>query len=79
MYIHLGGKKIISHRESIGIFNGETIRMSSLNSWIKDRIDDNDRSIAVTVNGDITGSGVSPFTVIKRISYKKDLIWSRNK
>jgi regulator of extracellular matrix RemA (YlzA/DUF370 family) len=78
MYIHIGEKKIISDRTFVGIFNAETIRMSSLNLWIKDSIEDNDRSVAINVNNDIIGSGVSPFTVIKRVSYRKDLIWSKN-
>jgi regulator of extracellular matrix RemA (YlzA/DUF370 family) len=78
MYIHLGEKKIISDRTFVGIFNAETIRMSSLNLWIKDSIEDNDRSVAINANNDIIGSGVSPFTVIKRVSYRKDLIWSKN-
>jgi regulator of extracellular matrix RemA (YlzA/DUF370 family) len=78
VYIHLGEKKIISDRKYVGIFNAETIMMSSLNVWIKDNIKDNNRSIAININNDIIGSGVSPFTVIKRTSYKKDLIWSRS-
>jgi hypothetical protein len=78
MYIHLGEKKIISDRNFVGIFNAETIRMSSLNVWIKESIKENDRSVAININNDITGSGVSPFTVIKRVSYEKDLIWSRS-
>ncbi len=78
MYIHLGEKKIISHRQYLGIFNAETIRKSSLNSWIKNNLKENDKSIAIGVNNDIIGSGVSPYTVIKRTSFYKDLIWSRN-
>ncbi len=78
MYIHLGEKKIISHRQYVGIFNSETIKKSSLNRWIKDNLDENVKSIAIGVNSDIIVSGVSPYTVIKRTSYIKDLIWSRN-
>lgn len=79
MYIHLGERKIISDREYVGIFNTETINLSSLNGWIKEHIKENDRSIAINIKNDIIGSGVSPFTIIKRVSYKKELIWSRNK
>ncbi len=78
MYIHLGEKKIISHKQYVGIFNSETIRKSSLNIWIKESLEENVKSIAIGVNNDIIGSGVSPYTVIKRTTYHKDIIWSRD-
>jgi len=77
MYIHIGDKKIVSDKQIIGIFNTETIKKSDLNIWLKSIIDDNYKVIAIGIANEITGSNVSPFTIINRnVINNDDLIWS---
>jgi len=78
VFIHLGNRKIISDKKIIGIFNSETLKMSKENSWILDNLNEKCKSVAVDANNNITTSMVSPFTVIKRTSIKKDYIWRRD-
>ena len=79
MYIHLGNRKIISDKKYIGIFNSDTLKMSEKNDWITKELKKDDRSVAISRENDFISSSVSPFTVIKRISYKSDCIWSKEK
>lgn len=78
MFIHIGNNVLISDRKCIGIFNTETLKKSDINSWMFDMINDDEKLVAIDVKNNITGTGVSPFTVIKRQSINKDeLVWSK--
>jgi len=78
MFIHIGNNIIISDKNCIGIFNTETLKNSSDNNWLIKDISDEDKLVVLESGNRITGSGVSPFTVIKRESVQKEeLIWSR--
>jgi len=77
MFIHIGNRITVSDRRVIGIFNAETLRMSGENRWILEKTSPEDRSVAVYADNNITCSTVSPFTVIKRTSLKKEYIWSK--
>ncbi len=81
MYIHIGERKIVSDRKTVGIFNIKTILTSDLNHRILNAIDIQKcdiKTIVIDTDSNITTSKVSPFTVIKRISINsKDCIWRR--
>lgn len=77
MYIHIGQKKIVSDKNHIGFFNAETLRLSDENNWILAQIKTEDKTIAIDVNNAIIASKVSPYTIIKRTSLEKDIIWRR--
>lgn len=63
----------------MGIFNTETLKQSEINSWMFDKIKEDEKLIVIDVKNNITGTGVSPFTVIKRKSINEDeIIWSRD-
>ena len=79
MFIHIGNNVLISDRKCIGIFNTDTLRESEINKWILDKTGGEEKVIVIDENNNITGTGVSPFTVIKRTSIDKDeLVWSRD-
>lgn len=78
MFIHIGNNVLISDRKCVGIFNTETLKQSEINSWMFDKIND-EKLVVVDVKNIITGTGVSPFTVIKRKSINEDeIVWSKN-
>lgn len=77
MYIHIGNRIIVSGRKVIGIFNAGTLRMSDENGWILEGIAPEGRSVAIDADNNITSSTVSPFTVLRRTSLKKEYIWSK--
>lgn len=78
MFIHIGNNVLISDRKCVGIFNTETLKQSEINSWMFDKIND-EKLVVVDVKNNITGTGVSPFTVIKRKSINEDeIVWSKN-
>lgn len=78
MFIHIGNNVLISDRKCIGIFNTDTLKESEINRWIIEKTGSEDKVVAIDEDNNITGSAVSPFTVIKRISINKDeLAWSR--
>ncbi len=77
MYIHIGDKKTVSDTSIIGIFSTDTILKSDMNSWIKHKLNENFKVIAIGNKGEIMGSSVSPYTIINRKAVNKDdLIWS---
>jgi len=79
MFIHIGNRKTVSDKLIIGIFNVETILKSEINSWIKKELNAEYKVITIGINNEITGSNVSPFTIINRkIINNEDLIWSRD-
>ncbi len=79
MFIHIGNNVLISDRKCVGIFNTETLKQSETNSWMFDKIKDEEKLVVVDVKNNITGTGVSPFTVIKRKSINEDeIVWSKN-
>lgn len=79
MFIHIGNNVLISDRKCVGIFNTETLKKSEVNSWMFEKISDEEKLVVVDVKNNITGTGVSPFTVIKRNSINKDeLVWSKD-
>ena len=79
MFIHIGNNVLISDRKCVGIFNTETLKESEINSWMFDKIKEDEKLIVIDVKNNITGTGVSPFTVIKRKSINEDeIIWSRD-
>ena len=79
MFIHIGNNVLISDRKCVGIFNTETLKESEINSWMFDKIQDDEKLIVIDVKNNITGTGVSPFTVIKRKSINEDeIVWSRD-
>lgn len=79
MFIHIGNNVLISDRKCVGIFNTETLKQSEVNSWMFERIKDDEKLIVIDVKNNITGTAVSPFTVIKRKSINQDeIVWSKN-
>ncbi len=79
MFIHVGNNILISDHKCVGIFNTDTMKLSEENQWIINKISNEDKLIVIDVNNNITGTGVSPFTVIKRTYINKDeLVWSKN-
>jgi len=79
MFIHIGNNVLISDRKCVGIFNTETLKQSETNSWIISRIKEDEKLIVIDVNNNIKGTGVSPFTVLKRKSINEDeIVWSRD-
>ena len=78
MFIHIGNNVLISDRKCVAIFNTETLKESEVNKWIMDKIKKDEKLIVIDVKNNITGTGVSPFTVIKRKSINEDeIVWSR--
>lgn len=79
MFIHIGNNNLISDRKCVGIFNTETLKQSEINSWMFDKIKEDEKLIVIDVKNNITGTGVSPLTVIKRKSINEhEIIWSRD-
>lgn len=79
MFIHIGNNVLISDRKCVGIFNTETLKQSDVNSWMFEKIKDDEKLIVIDVKNNITGTAVSPFTVIKRKSINQDeIVWSKN-
>jgi hypothetical protein len=81
MYIHIGERKIVSDRKTVGIFSMKTICNSDLNDQILKVIENQKcdiKTIVIDTDSKITTSKVSPFTVIKRVSIdSKECIWRR--
>jgi hypothetical protein len=77
MFIHLGGNRQISDRNTIGIFNIETLRMSPENDWLMQKTAPGEKTLALIENNTVICSKVSPFTVIKRTSLDSDIVWRR--
>jgi regulator of extracellular matrix RemA (YlzA/DUF370 family) len=77
MYIHIGQKRIISDKYSIGIFNIETLKLSELNDWIIENLAEEHKSVAIDIENNVIFSKVSPFTVIKRKSIEEDCFWRK--
>lgn len=78
MFIHIGDGVFISDRTCIGIFSSETIRLSANNEWLINKLNNEDKTVVININNDVLTSKVSPYTIIKRTSLKKDIVWRRN-
>ncbi|HMB19978.1 MAG TPA: hypothetical protein VKQ10_02835 [Spirochaetota bacterium] len=77
MFIHVGERKVISDKKIVGIFNAETISMSEENVRYMEHLEDGVKTVVIDTMDTIITSGVSSFTVIKRININKDCVWSR--
>lgn len=77
MFIHVGERKVISDKNIVGIFNAETISMSEENVRYMGHIEEGVKTVVIDTMDTIITSGVSSFTVIKRININKDCVWSR--
>ncbi len=77
MFIHIGDRKIISDKRCVGIFNKETLDFAADNQWIVDTIEDNVKTVAVSITNEFVTSRVSPFTILKRFSIKEDFYWRK--
>ena len=78
MYIHIGNNILISGHKCIGIFNIDTLRLSEVNKWMLEKINNNDKMISLDLNNNILSSELSSYTVIKRIPVTEDeLLWSK--
>ncbi len=78
MFIHIGSRRIVSDREIIGIFNVDTLRLSSQNEHFLEDLQPSARTIVVDSNNSIITSIVSPYTVTKRTGLDdEDLVWRR--
>lgn len=78
MYIHLGENKQVSISKTLGIFNIETLRLSSNNEFLFAQAEDDDKTLALSINNIITCSKVSPYTIVKRTAIKEDVVWRRD-
>jgi len=78
VYIHIGNNILISGHKCIGIFNIDTLRLSEVNKWMLEKINNNDKMISLDLNNNILSSELSSYTVIKRIPVTEDeLLWSK--
>ena len=81
MFIHIGNRKIVSDKTTIGIFSLKTIKGSLINKRYVDNVDKLQRDIKTIVidnRDNVLWSKVSPFTIIKRTTLdEKDCVWSR--
>ena len=78
MFIHIGDNIIVSDKKLVGIFNRETLELSSENEWIMKQVGGDRKTIALDKNNAIMSSSVSPFTVIKRTTLDEDSVWRKN-
>lgn len=76
MYIHIGNKKIVSDRKIIGIFNTESLLMSSENARYHGLIEPEHKSVIIDRNNNAVFSIVSPFTLIKRTTLE-ETVWRK--
>ena len=77
MFIHIGNRIVISESMLVGIFNRETIEHSELNVNYCKNIAADVKTIVVDVKNGIHTSGVSSFTIIKRIALNDGIVWRR--
>ena len=77
MHIHIGNRITISDTVLIGIFNCETLKKSDDNSFYTGKMGTEDKTIVVDENNSVYTSGVSPFTVLKRITFTDGIVWRR--
>ncbi|HSV96108.1 MAG TPA: hypothetical protein VLM75_04140 [Spirochaetota bacterium] len=77
MFIHIGGRILVSDRKIVGIFNVETLRKSLENAHHLEGITDDDKAVFIDRENGRLGGIVSPFTVIKRRLEEEDFYWRR--
>lgn len=77
MYIHAGNRVIVTDKKTIGIFNIESIKLSSDNERYMDYISNNDKTIIVDEYDGCIISNVSSYTIINRALLDSKKIWSR--
>ncbi|HPO45872.1 MAG TPA: hypothetical protein PK875_08755 [Spirochaetota bacterium] len=77
MFIHIGGRVMASDRRIVGVFNTETLGMSSDDARHLIGAGEDDRTVVIDRNNERLFGIVSPFTVIKRGLDEEDFIWRR--
>ena len=77
MFIHIGGRVLVSDRKIVGIFNTETLRKSQVNSTHLMGAGEDDRTVVISVKNERLFGIVSPFTVIKRGLDDEDFFWRK--
>ncbi len=77
MFIHIGNRVVISDSMLVGIFNRETIEHSEINEKYCRNLAGDVKTIVVDVKNEIYTSGVSSFTIIKRITLNDGIVWRR--
>jgi hypothetical protein len=78
MFIHIGGRTIVSDKTVIAIFNVATLRRSPLNERYLTDLPEEVKTIVIDSEDAVITSNVSPFTVIKRTGLDdKDLAWRK--
>lgn len=78
MFIHIGNKEIVSDKKIIGIFNIDTLELSSLNENYLDETKDSTRTVIIDEDDEVIVSEINSQTIIKRESIdSKDCIFLR--
>jgi len=77
MYIHIGDDKQVSVTKLVGIFNIESLKISTDNAYLLKNAGEDDKLLAVNIKNEIVYSKVSPYTVIKRTSIIEDAQWRK--
>ena len=81
MFIHIGNKKTVSDRTTIGIFSLKTIKWSLINKRYVENVDNTQRDIKTIIidnKDNVLWSKVSSFTIIKRTTIdENDCVWSK--
>lgn len=77
MFIHIGNRLVISDSMLVGIFNRDTFEHSEINGNYCKNLAEDVKTIVVDVKNEIYTSGVSPFTIIKRITLNDGIVWRR--
>ena len=78
MYIHIGDDKQVSVAKTVGIFNIESLKISTDNAYLLKNAGEEDKLLVVNTKNEITYSKVSPYTVMKRTSIIEDAEWRKN-
>jgi hypothetical protein len=78
MYIHIGNNVLVSGHKCVGIFNIETLKLSEVNVWMLEKVNDKDQMISLDINNNKIASEISSYTIIKRESIsEEELLWSK--
>ena len=81
MFIHIGNKKTVSDRTTIGIFSYKTLNYSLINKRYVENVDNSQgdiKTIIIDNKDNVLWSKVSSFTIIRRTTIdEKDCAWSR--
>jgi hypothetical protein len=78
MYIHIGNNVLVSGHKCVGIFNIETLKLSDVNKWMLEKVNEKDQMISLDINNNNVASEISSYTIIKRESIsEEELLWSK--